>query len=87
MDLSAVVEHHPVAVRVLALTIVFASGYFEAFVLKSRALACTTWFLCLGALTAWIAFSGTLLAVAIAAGVFMLGLFLLIAYYQLSESG
>ena len=58
LDANAVVEHHSIAVRVLLLLMVFASGCFEAIVLKSRTLACTTWFICLGALTAWIAFRG-----------------------------
>jgi len=80
LDANAVIEHHPVAVRVLLLAAIFASGCFEAFVLKSRTLACTTWFICLGALTAWIVYPWTTASVIAAAVVFVLGLSLLIVF-------
>jgi hypothetical protein len=86
VDASTVIDQYPVTARILLLAVIFASGYVEAFVWKSRALACATWFGCLGALTAWIAYSGTLVAIVSAAGVFTLGLLLLIAFYQFSES-
>jgi hypothetical protein len=79
------IEQHPVVARVLLLAVLFASGCVEAFVWKTRAVACATWFGCLGALSAWIAYSGTLAAIVSAVGVFTLGLLLLIAFYQFSE--
>jgi len=79
---NAVVDHHPIAVRVLLLAAIFASGYFEAVVLKSRNLACTTWFIGLGALTAWIAYSWTTASIVAGAVVFASGLILLIVYYR-----
>jgi hypothetical protein len=82
LDANAVIEHHPVAVRGLLLAAIFVSGCFEAFVLKSRTLACTTWFICLGALTAWIAYSWTTTSIVAAAVVFASGLIPLILYYR-----
>jgi hypothetical protein len=84
VDLSTLIEHYPIAARGVMLSIIFASGYVEAVVWKARALACSTWFICLLALTIWIAYLGTLLAIAAAAGVFVFGLLLLIGYYQFS---
>jgi hypothetical protein len=79
---NAVVDHHPIAARVLLLAAIFASGYFEAVVLKSRDAACSTWFICLGALTAWIAYSWTTASILAGAVVFASGLILLIVYYR-----
>jgi hypothetical protein len=79
---NTVVDHHPIAARVLLLAAIFASGCFEAVVLKSKALACTTWFICLGALTAWIAYSWTTASILAGAVVFASGLILLIVYYR-----
>jgi hypothetical protein len=85
LDANAVVEHHPIAARVLLLVAIFASGCFEAFVLKLRNLACSTWFICLGALTAWIAYSWTDASILAGAVVFASGLILLIIYYRSSQ--
>jgi hypothetical protein len=79
---NTVVDHQHIAARVLLLAAIFASGYFEAVVLKSRDLACTTWFICLGALTAWIAYSWTTASILAGAVVFATGLILLIVYYR-----
>lgn len=81
LDAIAVVEHHASAMRVLVLLVIFASGCFEAIVLKST-LACTTWFIGLGALTAWIASSWTTASVIAAAVAFASGLILLTRYYR-----
>lgn len=85
-DAHAFVEHHPIAARVLLLAAIFASGCLEALVLKLKTLACTTWFICLGALSAWIAYSLTKASVIAAAVVFASGLILLIVYYRTSKT-
>lgn len=85
-DANAFVEHHPIVARVLLLAAIFASGCFEAFVLKLKNLACSTWFICLGALTAWIAYSWTTASIVTAAVVFASGLILLIVYYRSSKT-
>jgi hypothetical protein len=78
-------EHHPIAVRVLLLAAILASGFFEAFVLKMKGLACTTWFICVAALTAWIATLGTAASKVIAVMVFLSGFGLLVAYYRIGK--
>ena len=87
LDASAAIQRHPVAARLLLLAAIFACGCFEAFILKSRALACATWFICLGSLTAWIAYSWTTAAIACAAVVFVSGLLALIVYYRAAIGG
>jgi hypothetical protein len=82
MDENAMIERYPIAVRGLFLVGMFAFGFFEAFVLKSRTMACTTWFLCLASLTAWIAYSWTTASIIAAAVVFAAGLFSLIVFYR-----
>jgi hypothetical protein len=82
MDANAMVERYPIVARALFLAGMFASGCFEAFVLKSRTAACTTWFLCLGSLTAWIAYSWTAASIIAAALVFAAGLFSLVVFYR-----
>lgn len=86
LDAHAVVDHHPIAARVLLLAAIFASGCFEAFVMKLRNLACSTWFICLGALTAWIAYSWTIASIVAATVIFASGLILLIVYYRSSKA-
>lgn len=81
-DANAGVDQHLIAARVLLLAAIFASGCFEAFVLKLKTLACSTWFICLGALTAWIAYSWTIRSIVAAALVFASGVVLLIIYYR-----
>lgn len=81
-DANSLVAQHPIAARALLLAAIFASGCFEAFVLKLKNLACSTWFICLGALTAWIAYSWTTASMVAAAVVFASGLILLIVYYR-----
>jgi hypothetical protein len=78
-------EHHPIAVRVLFLAAIFASGFFEAFVLKMKSLACTTWFVFLAALTAWISTFGIAASKIIAATVFLSGSGLLVVYYRIGQ--
>ena len=82
LGLDALLEHHPAVARVFILAVIFASGYFEAAVLKARGLACVTWFLGLGALAAWIAYPWTPFRICAAALVFLSGLLLMVAYYR-----
>jgi len=76
-------DHRQVVFKVLVLVAIFASGCFEAFVLKQKSLACITWFFCLAALAAWIAAFQTLTAIVIATVLFTSGLWLLIVYYRI----
>ena len=78
--MSALLEHHGTAVGVLALVAVFASGMFDAVILKKKDWACATWFLGLVSLTAWIAYSWTTASILAGAVVFASGLILLIVY-------
>jgi hypothetical protein len=82
MDVRTLVEHNATVARVLLLIAIFASGWFEAVVLKARALACTTWFICLGALTAWIAYAWTTTTVIAAGAVFVAGFIALLVFYR-----
>jgi len=82
LGVEALVERHPTVLRVLILVAIFGSGYFDAAVLKARNLACATWFLGLGALTAWIAYPWTPFRICAGAVVFLSGLLLMVAYYR-----
>lgn len=73
---------HGTSLGVLALVAVFASGFFDAVVLKKKDWACATWFVGLLSLTAWIAYSWTTGSIVAAAVVFASGLILLIVYYR-----
>jgi hypothetical protein len=85
MDMRALAEHNGTVARVLLLIAAFASGWFEAVVLKSKTLACTTWFICLGALTAWIAYAWTTVAMIAAGAVFASGVIALVVFYWSSK--
>jgi hypothetical protein len=45
---DALLDHHPVALRVLLLTAIFLFGYLESATWGKGAVACATWFLGLG---------------------------------------
>jgi len=87
--MEAAVEHHPTATRVLVLAAIFGSGYFDAVVLKSKDLACATWFMGLAALAIWIAYPLTTSRILLGAAVLVSGLVLMIIYYrkQVPRSG
>lgn len=72
---------------VLALAAVFASGVFDAAILKKKEWACATWFLGLVSLTAWIAYSWTTTSILAGAVVFASGLILLLVYYRNWKTG
>lgn len=76
------IESHPIWSRFLLLAALFGWGCFEAFVLGRKALACSTWFIALSALTVWIGYSLTLISIISAAFVFAAGLGLLVVYYR-----
>jgi hypothetical protein len=86
LNWRALFEHHGTAVGVLALAVVFASGIFDAVILKKKDWACATWFLGLVSLTAWIAYSWTTASILAGAVVFASGLILLIIYYRSSKT-
>ncbi len=75
-------RYHSTVVAVAALVAVFASGFFDAVVLKRKDWACATWFVGLVSLTVWIGYSWTTGSVVAAAVVFASGLTLLIVYYR-----
>ncbi len=66
----------------LGLAVLFASGVFDAVVLKRKDWACATWFIGLAATTAWIASRLTAVRVGTGAVVFVAGLALMTAYYR-----
>ena len=72
---------------VLGLAVVFASGLFDALILKRKDWACAIWFIGLAALTAWIAAGLTVVRVSAGAVVFIAGLALMIAYYRHKPHG
>ena len=82
VDVNLMADHYPILSRALLLAVIFASGCFEAFVLKLRKLACSTWFIGLGGLTAWIAYPAKMPSIIAASVVFVSGLILLISYYR-----
>ena len=82
VDVHAFAESHPSLLRLLLLTGLFASGWFEAFVLRIRTLACVTWFTTLAALAVIIGYSLTTARIVAAAVVFGGGLGALIVYYR-----
>jgi hypothetical protein len=84
--LSTLLERHGTAVAVLALGAVFASGFFDAAVLKRKDWACATWFVGLMSLSAWIAYSWTSASILGGVVVFASGLILLIVYYRKSKT-
>ena len=84
--MMSLVDRHPIATRILLLLAIIGSGYFEAAVLKSRDLACATWFVALAGLTAWVAYSCTTAAILAGSVVFAAGVGLLIAYYRSSRT-
>ena len=67
---------------VLGLAVVFASGLFDALVLKRKDWACAIWFIGLAALTAWIAAALTVVRLSAGTVVFVAGLALMTAYYR-----
>jgi hypothetical protein len=83
---NALLERHGTAMGVLALAAVFASGVFDAAILKKKDWACATWFLGLVSLTAWIAYSWTTTSIVAATVVFASGMVLLIVYYRSSKT-
>jgi hypothetical protein len=82
LNWNALLERHGTAMAVLALAAVFASGFFDAAILKRTDWACATWFMGLVSLTAWIAYSWTTASILAGAAVFASGLILLIVYYR-----
>jgi hypothetical protein len=72
---------------VLGLAVVFASGIFDALVLKRKDWACATWFIGLAATTAWIASGLTVARVCSGAVVFVAGLALMTMYYRRKSGG
>jgi hypothetical protein len=79
----AAFEHHATILRILVLLMIFLTGCFEGFLEpRHRDLACATWFLGLGALTAWIVYPLTTVRICLGVGAFVLGLVLMIVYYQ-----
>ena len=82
LNWNALLERHGTAMGVLALAAVFASGVFDAAILKKKDWACATWFLGLVSLTAWITYSWTTTSIIAGAVVFASGLVLLIVYYR-----
>jgi|SRR5664280_824893 hypothetical protein len=87
LNWNALLERHGTAMGVLALAAVFASGVFDAAILKKKEWACATWFLGLVSLTAWIAYSWTTTSILAGAVVFASGLILLIVYYRNWKTG
>ena|SRR5437868_3551722 len=86
LNWNALLERHGIAVAALVLAAVFASGFFDAVVLKKKDWACATWFLGLVSLAAWIAYSWTTASILAGAVVFASGLILLIVYYRSSKA-
>jgi hypothetical protein len=86
-DLRTLLYNHPNAARVLVLAAIFASGWFDAAILKSKNAACATWFLGLGALTAWTALPWTTVRICLGTVVFVSGIILMIVYYIRAETG
>jgi hypothetical protein len=68
--------------RVLALALLFASGLFDAAILKKKGLACVTWFMGIVALTVWISHSWTTASILAGAVVLASGVIVLIVYYR-----
>jgi hypothetical protein len=82
LNWNALFERHGTTIGALALAAVFASGLFDAAILKKKDWACATWFLGLLSLSAWIAYSWTTASILAGAVVFASGLILLIVYYR-----
>lgn len=82
LSADALIEHHPMAVRVFALAAIFLFGYLEGPIFKQRTVACATWFSGLGALVAWIAYPLTINRICAGTVVFVSGLVLLTLYYK-----
>lgn len=68
--------------RVILLTAIFLVGYLESTVLKHSELAMSTWFIGLGAFTAWMVFPLTAIRIVFGVVVFVSGMALLIKYYK-----
>lgn len=67
--------------RALIVFGLFWVGCFEAFILKSEAAACLTWWICILSLSTWIMYpSFTLARICIGSIVFVLGIILLRKY-------
>jgi hypothetical protein len=79
---NELLEPRGTVLALLALAAVFASGVFDALVLKKRDWACATWFLGIISLSAWMISSWTIPSIVAGGLVFALGLALLIVYYQ-----
>lgn len=82
LNWSELLERHGTAMAVLALAAVFASGFFDALILKKKDWACATLFVGLVSLAAWISYSWTTGSILVGAVVFVSGLILLIVYYR-----
>jgi len=82
LNWNALLVNHHTAMAVLALAAVFASGFFDAVILKKKDWACATWFLGLASLTAWIAYSWTTASILAGVVVFVFGLALMTLYYR-----
>jgi hypothetical protein len=74
-------DHHPTAARILVLAGIFLLGCGWGFTGR-RDFACYHWFWVLALVTVWIGYPLTTLRICIAAGVLLLGLALLVLYYQ-----
>ena len=82
LNWKALLERQDTAMGALALAVVFASGLFDAAILKRKDWACATWFLGLLSLTAWIAYSWTTASILAGAVVFASGLTLLVLCHR-----
>ena len=82
LNWNALFERHRTGMAVLVLAAVFASGFFDAAILRKKDWACATWFVGLVSLTAWIAYSWTTASILAGALVFVSGLILLTVYYR-----
>ena len=80
LGLVALTNNYPIAVRVALLVAIFAFGWFEAEIIRSRAAACMTWITGLGALAFWISNPTTEFRILVAMVVFLAGVVLMIAY-------
>ena len=75
-------DHHATAIRTLTLISLFLCGCVEAVVLTQRGWACATWFLGLGALTAWIVYPFTAKSIGLGAPLLVTRAILMIFYYR-----
>lgn len=81
------VEHHETVFRILVFAAIFAYGFFDAFVLKDRDLACVTWTLGLLPLSVWIAFALPVVGLIVGPLICASGFALMVAYYKKAGAG